>query len=93
MTYSSIGGLIKVSVFLSIVVVTMIISGIVVAVHANVPDGIPENSAESLFYQTGGLDSVATTTSLEADVEAYIRASESLPNANDFNDSYSDLNR
>ena len=38
-------------------------------------------------------DTITASSSLEADMDTYIDSSEDEPNPNDFNDSYSDLNR
>lgn len=86
-------GLIKVSTFLAIIVVILIVAGFVVTFSASSPVATELIVSNSVGGERGNLDEISTSTPVQSDLDAYIRASESMPNPNDFNDSYSDLNQ
>ena len=85
--------LMKIIAFVAIIVIALLFAGGMIGSVARElgPDARMEGS--SLEEDDSGLETITASSSLEADMDAYLESSDGDPNPNEFNDSYSDLNR
>ena len=52
-----------------------------------------EVQSSNATTSTESLRKISNSSDVESDLDLYIESTETMPNPNDFNDSYSDLNR
>ncbi len=87
-------GLMKTVIITAVLAAVLIIIGMMMSSRANAPifhDPMNPNTAEG--NGQAELDRINASSSVDSDMDAYLKASNSVPNPNDFNDSYSDINQ
>jgi hypothetical protein len=63
------------------------------AVPEQIQQRVQEEQAPTATTSVETLNKISGSSDVESDLEVYIQSTETMPNPNDFNDSYSDLNR
>lgn len=78
-----------------IVLVAVVLVGIGYAMKPERTERVENNKpADSVtVITTTEIETITSSSSVESDMDAYIKASDNPSNPNDFNDSYSDLNQ
>ena len=71
--------------FITVVIVLVVI---VVGIMLNANRDVDTNINGSNYINT-----ITASSSVNADIDAYLKSSNSMPSSNDFNDSYADLSQ
>ncbi len=86
--------LMKIIVFAAIICSALLLVGWMVGSTAHAPtDREKTDDVASEEQGDSRVKTITASSSLEADMDAYLESSDSAPNPGEFNDSYSDLNR
>lgn len=62
-------------------------------VPEQVQQRVQEDFAPTATTSVESLNKISGSSDVKSDLDVYIESTETMPNPNDFNDSYSDLNR
>lgn len=79
---------------ISIVVIIVAIIFIVGFTLVSSRDGGMSDSQQAASYRANqeAMKAITASSSVEADMDSYLKSSNNVPDSNEFNDSYSDLN-
>ncbi len=85
--------LLKIIAFATIIALALLFVGGMIGSIPHEPGSDARMEGSSWEEDDSGLETITASSSLESDMDAYLRSSDGAPNPSEFNDSYSDLNR
>jgi hypothetical protein len=86
--------LLKVFFITAGIVIVVIIVGIMINANKDTNTKIEEsNYTNTANNNQEELNTITASSSVNADIDAYLKSSNSIPSSNDFNDSYADLSQ